>query len=195
MDFYFDIKQFLENVPIFGLKIPKEILAEIDVWICESKKIKSHPLYHLKAHENVGYDSTSNKNHNAYQCGIFPSLIENSFWLPYTLRACSHIFGGNHRNYKLRKWDGHFDGYDIWVNFSYLGNENPTHNHAGHISGIIYYQNHNHPTIFPDYNIQYVGDNATMLLFPSNILHRVNPQEHDEERITLAFNIEFNDAF
>jgi len=194
MDSYFDVKQLLQNVPIFGLKIPDEIVLEIDIWVHEAKKIKSHPLYYLKAHENIGYNPLSNKKHNAYQCSISPSLIENSFWLAYTLRACSHIFGGDHRNYKIRKWDGHFDGYDIWANFAYIGNENPTHCHSGNISGVIYYQNHNHPTIFPDYNLQYTGDNKTMLLFPSSTYHRVDPQKKDEERITLAFNIEFNDA-
>jgi hypothetical protein len=175
--------------PYLKCTFPKEIWEEIKVWTKECKKIKSHPLAELKSHENVGYLSMDGKKHNSYQCSIPPNLIENSFWLAYTLRVCSSYWGGSHRQYKLRKWDGHFDGYDIWANFAYMGNDNPIHNHAGDISGVIYVQNHNHPTKFPDYNTEYCGENATMILFPSNTLHFVDPQTSRQERITIAFNI------
>jgi len=195
MDYFFDTKQLLENVPIFVLNLPKEIIEEIDIWINKAKKVKEHPLHYLKSHENSGYDPTLNIKNNAYQCSVSQFLVEDSFWLAYTLRACSYIFGGNHRNYKLRKWDGHFDGYDMWVNFAYYENKNPFHSHSGNLSGVIYYQNHNHPTIFPEYDLQYEGTNGTMILFPSDVLHGVEPQKKNEERITLAFNIITNDAF
>ena len=188
--------QLTENCPIFVFELPKEILKEIDTWIFEAKQVKRHPLAELKSHENVGYNPNDIKKYNSYQCGLNSYLVENSFWLAYVLRACSNIFGGNHRNYKMRKWDGHFDGYDIWANFAYKGNENPVHNHAGSLSGVIYYQNHNHPTHFPEFNTQYSGKNGTMVLFPSNVLHFVEQQKINRERITIAFNIiASNDAF
>ena len=56
------------------------------------------------------------------------------------------------RNYFIKKWDGHFDGYDVWINYSYKGNYNPPHAHSGAISGIIYLQNNKDETIFINNN-------------------------------------------
>jgi hypothetical protein len=177
------------NHPYLKCNLPKEICKEIEIWTKECKKIKSHPLAELKSHENVGYLPETGNVHNSYQCSLPTNLIENSFWLPYTLRSCASYWGGNHRDYKLRKWDGHFDGYDIWANFANKGSDNPTHNHAGNISGVIYVHNFGHPTVFPEYNTQYEGQNGTMILFLSNVLHYVPIQKSNKERITLAFNI------
>ena len=85
-------------------------------------------------------------------------------------------------------------GYDIWTNFAYRGDDNPTHNHGGLISGVIYYQNHNHPVHFDEYNCSYKGENGTMIMFPSQVLHHVKEQTSSKERITLAFNINQRDA-
>jgi len=181
--------------PIYGGYIPPLIMDEITEWVNESKKFKNSPLAALKAHENVGYLSMDGKAHNSYQCSISPHLIDKSFWLAWVLRlVAKYSENNNNRAYKLRKWDGHFDGYDIWTNFSYKGDDNPSHNHAGYISGVIYYKNHNHPTIFDDYDFSCPGYDGTMVLFPSNVIHHVEPQIEDTERITLAFNIIQNDA-
>ena len=95
----------------------------------------------------------------------------------------------DHRHFKLRKWDGHFDAYDIWTNFAYKGDDNPSHNHSGLLSGVIYYKNHGHPTIFDRYRCGYEGKDGTMVMFPSTLAHHVEPQTTNKERITLAFNI------
>ena len=183
--------------PVLIFDIPSQIMKELDVWVKESRKFKDSPLAELKAHENVGYLSSDGKKHNSYQCSISPRLIEESFWLAWVLRLSAKYWGAgkDHRMYKMRKWDGHFDGYDIWTNFAYKGDDNPTHNHGGILSGVIYYKNHNHPTIFDDHSVAYEGKDATMVMFPSSTLHHVEPQTANKERITLAFNIvEKNDA-
>jgi len=181
-------------VLIFG--IPKQIQKELDVWVKESRKLKDHPLASLKAHENVGYLSHDGKKHNSYQCSISPHLIEQSFWLAWTIRLAAKYWGGgmHHREFKLRKYDGHFDGYDIWTNFSYKGDDNPTHHHAGFLSGVIYYKNHKHPTLFDEYGVGYEGKDGTMVMFPASTHHHVESQTLNRERITLAFNIEKVDA-
>ena len=183
--------------PVMVTKIPKQIHREIDGWINESKKFKNNPLAELKAHENIGYLSADGKKHNSYQCSISPHLIEKSFWLAWVLRLSTKYWGGgkHHRQFKLRKWDGHFDGYDIWTNFAYKGDDNPPHNHAGYLSGVIYYKNHKHPTIFDEYGLAYEGLDGSMVIFPSQVRHHVEPQTVNKERITLAFNIVENDAF
>ena len=190
-----ELKQLKRGCPVMMAFIPKLILEEIDVWIKESRAFKIHPLSELKSHENIGYLSGDGKKHNAYQCSISPRLIEESFWLSWVLRLSDKYWGTgkNHRNFRLRKWDGHFDGYDVWTNFSYVGNDNPIHYNAGFLSGVIYYQNDDHPTIFPDYELEYEGTNGTMVIFPSHVLHYVRPQTTKKERITLSFNITKNE--
>ena len=184
-------KRLAEGCPVLIFDIPRPIRREIDEWVNESKRLKNHPLAALKAHENVGYLSMDGKKHNSYQCSISPRLIEESFWLAWVLRITEKYWGmgTNHRDFSLRKWNGHFDSYDIWTNFAYKGDDNPTHNHAGLLSGVIYYKNHNHPTIFNDYDIGYEGKDGTMVMFPASTWHHVEPQTVNKERITLAFNI------
>ena len=183
--------------PVMVVDIPALIKKEIDVWVKESRKFKDSPLAELKAHENVGYLSMDGKKHNSYQCSISPHLLESSLWLAWVLRLTQKYWGGgnNHRKYQLRMWRGHFDGYDMWTNFAYKGDDNPTHNHSGFLSGVIYYKNHNHPTVFDEYHVEYEGRDGTMVLFPSSVLHHVEPQTVNKERITLAFNIIENDVF
>ena len=180
------------SCPVRVTTIPKPIMKELDVWVKECRKIKNHPLAALKAHENIGYlHNGDGKKHNSYQCSIPAHLIENSFWLAWVLRLSSKYWGmgKNHRYFQLRKWEGHFDGYDIWTNFAYQGDDNPLHNHAGMLSGVIYYKNHKHGTIFDEYGCGYEGRNGTMVLFPSQLKHHVEPQTVATERITLAFNL------
>ena len=186
-----EMKKLQDGCPVMVIKIPPQIMKEIDGWINESKKFKNSPLAELKAHENVGYLTFDGKKHNSYQCSISPHLIESSFWLAWVLRLTKKYWGmgKEHRNFKIRKHDGHFDGYDIWTNFAYKGDDNPTHNHAGMLSGVIYYKNHRHPTIFDEYGCGYDGEDGTMVMFPSQVLHHVEPQTVNKERITLAFNI------
>ena len=179
------------NCPVMLAKIPPMIMKELDVWVNESKKFKKSRLASLKAHENVGYLGHDGKKHNSYQCSISPHLIDESYWLAWVLRLTTKYWGMGKttRHFKLRKWDGHFDGYDIWTNFAYKGDDNPSHNHGGLISGVIYYRNHKHPTVFDEYNCAYEGKDGTMVMFPASTIHHVNPQVANKERITLAFNI------
>ena len=186
------MKKLQEGCPVMLAKIPPQIMKEVDVWIKESRKFKDSPLAELKAHENAGYRNYGNgKKNNSYQCSISPHLIEQSFWLAWVIRLSAKYWGmgRDNRGFKLRKWDGHFDGYDIWTNFAYQGDDNPTHNHAGFLSGVIYYKNHTHPTLFDEYGVGYEGKDGTMVMFPSKVLHHVEPQTVSKERITLAFNI------
>ena len=186
-----EMKKLKEDCPVMICPIPPQIMKELDVWVNESKKFKNHPLAELRAHENVGYLSMDGKKHNSYQCAISPHLVEQSFWLAWVLRLSAKYWGMgmDHRHFKLRKWDGHFDAYDIWTNFAYKGDDNPSHNHSGLLSGVIYYKNHGHPTIFDRYRCGYEGKDGTMVMFPSTLAHHVEPQTTNKERITLAFNI------
>ena len=179
-----DIQKLKKDTPIFVTKLPKEIIKEIDKWIIDCKKIKKHKLSYLKEHDNVGTEG------NAYQVSIPKRHIDDGFFLSFLVRFCSNVFGGSHRDYYMREWSGHFDGYDIWANFAYKDNYNPEHNHTGTISGVIYYKNEDlTQTLFTSDKIAYAGDEGTMIIFPSNTWHRVDPQKSKKERITIAFNV------
>ena len=65
---------------IHKLILPKEIIAELEVWKTECDKIKNSPLSYLKQHENIGTET------NYYQTSVPTNLIESSYWLPFTLR-------------------------------------------------------------------------------------------------------------
>ena len=186
-----EVKKLKEGCPIMVAKIPQLIIKELDVWVKESRKSKDHPLAELKAHENIGYLAGDGKAHNSYQTSIPPRLIEESYWLEWVLRLSAKHYGmgRNHRHFKVRSWSGHFDGYDVWTNFAYKGEDNPLHSHAGFLSGVIYYKNHNHPTVFDAHGCAYEGKDGTMVMFPANTWHHVEPQHQNKERITLAFNI------
>tara|TARA_B100000287_G_scaffold185709_1_gene175576 strand:+ start:511 stop:1119 length:609 start_codon:yes stop_codon:yes gene_type:complete len=186
-----EVKKLKEGCPIMVAKIPQLIVKELDVWVKESRKYKDSPLAALKAHENVGYLAGDNRAHNSYQTSIPPRLIEESYWLGWVLRLSAKHYGmgRSHRFFKVRSWSGHFDGYDVWTNFAYKGDDNPSHSHAGFLSGVIYYKNHGHPTIFDDFNCQYEGKDGTMVIFPSDTRHHVEEQTSNKERITIAFNI------
>jgi len=187
----FEMKKLQENCPVMITKIPDLIMKEIDIWVEKSKKIKDHPLAELKAHENIGYIAGDGKKHNSYQTSVPSNLVEQSFWLAWTIRLIAENWGDrkHHRIYRLLENHGHFDGYGVWTNFSYKGDDNPTHWHTGSISGVIYYKNHDHATYFDDYDIKYDGYDGTMVMFPSDVHHHVKEQLLDEERITIAFNV------
>tara|TARA_R100000008_G_C3568631_1_gene160669 strand:+ start:76 stop:708 length:633 start_codon:yes stop_codon:yes gene_type:complete len=184
--------------PVMVSKIPKDIFGEIKEWVRVCRKYKDHPLADLRAHENVGYKNPGKEyggkiKHNTYQCSVPAHLIDQSFWLGWIVRLAAKYYGGGtayHRDFFIRDLKGHFDRYDVWVNFAYKGDDNPLHNHAGFLSGVIYVQNDRHPTIFPEYNTLYNGENGTMVLFPSNTMHFVDNKNTSKERVTLAFNLE-----
>jgi hypothetical protein len=87
------------------------------------------------------------------------------------------------------------DYADVWVNRYFKGNVTPPHGHAQSLSGIIMMEIPDNPPIleffypFSTYQPpQYVGKT---LMFPSDLMHEVRPQQVEEERRTLSFNLLF----
>ena len=199
MNDHLHMKRLKNACPVMVAEMPKFIRGEIKEWVKQSRKFKNHPLAELRAHENVGYNNEelieNRLKHNSYQCSIPAHLVDQSFWLGWVLRLAAKYWGmgGSHRDFYLRELPGHFDRYDIWTNFSYKGDDNPMHDHAGYLSGVIYHQNHKHPTIFDHYQCGYEGLDGTMVMFPASTWHHVEKQTVDKERITLAFNISRNE--
>ena len=177
------IEYKLIDKDIAHVRLPKEIIKELSHWKKECDKIKKHPLFELKLHENVGSET------NHYQTSVPSYLIENSYWLAYVTRLCGILAKESHRNFFIRKWNGHFDGYDVCINYAYKNNSNPPHNHAGYFSGVVYFNNKKDKTIFTEKNINFIGEKGDMIIFPSKLMHEVNKQKEDYERVTFAFNV------
>ena len=191
-------KFIIPNTPIHVFDIPSYIMKEIDGMVKESTKWKYHPLGELRASENAAYRHPEDGyEYNSFQCTISPRLVEESLMMAWIIRAANIHFvpEKHHRSIRFRKLTGHFDGYEIWTNFSNKGDSNPRHDHGGWLSGVIYHTNHGHPTYFNDLDVEYEGKDGTMIMFPSDTVHSCKEQTADKERITLAFNLIIDENF
>jgi hypothetical protein len=179
----------LNNVPVLVTKLPVEVSDELLIIIENHKKIKDHKLSFLF--------ETHNKNFNVYQISVRKPIVETTLIFPYLISLGQFYlykynnisFEKSHRKVLLRENTNHYDGYDLWINFSNKGNEIPNHTHLGALSGVIYIKNtENIPTIFNGKE-KYYGKSNEIAIFPSNLNHEVEKQLEDYERITMSFNL------
>ena len=183
---------------IMQAQLPDKIFDEVKNWIKPCRAVKDDEYRLLLNHYNAG------TNHNSYQTAVPQSLIHNSFFLGYAchfgelyLRSTStHEMNKvvMPRRCHMRHYPGHFDGYDIWVNFAYKGDDNPVHNHSGTLSSIIYIQDEDcQPTIFPEIGYTHKPEQGQILMFPAHLLHLVEEKKTESERITASFNLNVTD--
>ena len=201
IDEIFDDVTLIGQTPnlIVRVKMPDRIFDEVKGWIEPCRKIKDDEYAELLNHYNVG------TGHNSYQTAIPRRLIDNSFFFGYLLhlgqlymKVCNSPGGeepcmntGFSRKVHLRSYPGHFDGYDIWMNFTYKGDDNPEHNHAGSLSGIIYIKDEDcQKTNFPTINYVHEPEEGEILIFQSHLRHSVDIKETESERITSSFNLD-----
>lgn len=169
-------------------KLPYDLLLELDEFVNCCREIKDHKWSFLRKHRNIG--------ENTYQVSVPRNLIEKSYLFPY-INYLGEFYlwkslGGNIDQYlhqiALREHEGHFDGYDFWINFCNKGSVNNVHSHAGTLSGIIYYQNDiKKTTSFKEFEVN--GQRGEILIFPAHLQHWVEQQDEDYERITFSFNL------
>ena len=194
IDEIFDDVTLIGQTPnlIVRVKMPDRIFDEVKGWIEPCRKIKDDEYAELLNHYNVG------TGHNSYQTAIPRRLIDNSFFFGYLLHLgqlymkVSNTPGSEERRkVHLRSYPGHFDGYDIWMNFTYKGDDNPEHNHAGSLSGIIYIKDEDcQKTNFPAINYVHEPEEGEILIFQSHLIHSVDVKETESERITSSFNLD-----
>ena len=194
IDEIFDDVTLIGQTPnlIVRVKMPDRIFDEVKGWIEPCREIKDDEYAELLNHYNVG------TGHNSYQTAIPRRLIDNSFFFGYLLHLgqlymkVSNTPGSEERRkVHLRSYPGHFDGYDIWMNFTYKGDDNPEHNHAGSLSGIIYIKDEDcQKTNFPAINYVHEPEEGEILIFQSHLIHSVDVKETESERITSSFNLE-----
>lgn len=185
----FEKSKTLNDVPVLITKLPEEIFNELLIIVENHRKIKDHKLGFLFETHNVGF--------KVYQISVRKPIVETSFIFPYVISLGQFYlykfnnipFEKSHRKVLLRENVHHYDGYDLWINFSNKENEIPDHTHAGSLSGVIYIKNTEKiPTIF-DEKEKYYGKSQEVAIFPSNLHHRVAEQIENYERITMSFNL------
>ena len=177
---------------IIRVKMPDPIFDEVKGWIEPCRSVKDNEYAELLSHYNVG------TGHNSYQTAVPRRLIDNSFFFGYILnlgrlylRSANELGKNDRRTVHLGNYPGHYDGYDIWVNFTYKGDDNPEHDHSGSLSGIIYIKDEDcQPTNFPTINYVHEPEEGEILLFPSQLIHSVDIKETESERITGSFNLD-----
>lgn len=187
---FFESSYSLPNTPILVHRFPNELIHELDVFTEECIKIKNHSYYFLRNHLNIGM--------NKFQVSVPSPLLESSFIMAflihmgeyYMYKFSNETLDLNRRGVRLRKNDNHFDGYDFWINFINPGDINPSHTHAGSLSGVIYMDNNiNLPTQFKN-NVSFNGQKGDVIMFPSHLIHSVAENTYSATRITYAFNLD-----
>jgi len=194
IDEIFDDVTLIGQTPnlIIKVKMPDPIFDEVKGWIEPCRSVKDNEYAELLNHHNVG------TGHNSYQTAVPRRLIDNSFFFGYLLNlgqlylhAVNSPIKDNPRAVHLRNYPGHYDGYDVWVNFTYKGDDNTEHNHAGSLSGIIYIKDEDcQPTNFPSIDYIHKPKEGEILLFQSHLMHSVDVKETESERITGSFNLD-----
>ena len=173
-------------------RLPLEMKREIATFVESCRQLKDSDYGFLRQHINAGQ--------NAFQVSVPASELEASWTFPYLIALGEHYLTrtnevdlpGLRRRVSLRKVEGHFDLYDFWVNFSYMGDSNPRHNHKGMMSGVIYFQNTpSQSTVFEN-GVRFAGTAGDILIFPAALRHSVAKKKSSDERITLSFNLNFS---
>ena len=180
-----------DEVPVLVTTLPEEIYNEFVDFQKACEDIRYSNLSFLREHINEG--------NNAYQVSVPRNLVENSFAFAYLIylgqfylnKLDNLSFRDTVRRIRLRQIEDHFDGYDLWANFSEKGSENPKHTHSGGkgLSGVVYMTDCQTPTIFDD-KVPFYGQPGQVVIFPASLYHSVPKQEESETRITFAFNLD-----
>jgi len=184
---YKDVQEIFPS--ILKHRLPSLIYKELQKCIKYTDKIRKNKLACLLEHHNFG--------NNSYQVSLPFTLLENSFFQAYLIflgeyyrcRYENLSFKDTSRTVRLRKNENHFDSYDIWVNYIEKGSINKEHNHAGDLSGVIYYTDcKDFPTYFKN-GSSYKGEERDIIIFPSSTLHYVPRYTKKESRITVSYNL------
>lgn len=181
-------------VPILRGKVPAAVMAELKKYVAHGKAVRKKKLGFMLAHYNAG--------ENSYQISVPVNQLENSYSLAF-LNFLGEIYLSRislvdqfhlRRTVRLKKNEGHFDGYDFWINFARKGDKNPFHVHSGDFSGVIYFTNKERlPTIF-EKGGKVHGKPGEIIIFPADARHCVEETSSNTQRITFAFNLFYTGA-
>jgi uncharacterized protein (TIGR02466 family) len=202
-------------VNTFGWKIKSDIIEYSNVFQIKNavppeirKKLISEILEHKSANND---DSGSEKN-----CWRGHPKFSDNYVTDLILTAFEHYINSLPDSAIMTRNENPADRFDYnkplihyWANVNSKDGFNISHTHIGSVlSGVVYLQatdtgmiefqpmNYiykiNHPCWFYNGTMQYHPEDGDVILFPSYLLHRVEPNTISKERINLAFNITYS---
>jgi hypothetical protein len=192
-DLFQEFKFTSDQNIIYKGKLPEKIIKEIKNFVEISRKTKDDDLGYLKFHRQPVHQGAT-----TYQICVSENLFNDSYIFPFLIyfgEYYTHLktnlpLSKISRQVTVRKNTNHFDGYDFWINYTYKGDVNTIHAHSGALSGIIFVKNEkNVPTLFENEET-IIGEEGDIIIFPSQLKHGVKALKEEQERITIAFNLE-----
>tara|TARA_R110000822_G_scaffold7274_2_gene29947 strand:+ start:1128 stop:1748 length:621 start_codon:yes stop_codon:yes gene_type:complete len=184
--------KFLEDTDgvVIG-KIPKLLQDNLVALVEKYRKVKDSPLGYLRHHVNYGK--------NSYQISLTPNDLYESFLMGYLNNLGeTYVHVVNKIDIeKVRKQvivtmlQGLEGGIGVWINYGYQGDENNWHSHKGSLSGVIYINNPKEVKTNFRNDKSFIGNTGDIIIFKSDTEHCVDKLEEEQERITIAFNMDF----
>jgi uncharacterized protein (TIGR02466 family) len=189
---------------------PQQIIISQDL---EFNKVKNNFLNYCKKEKNIDKFGLKNSNCGGWQSkSFYPN--KNNIWIYEYIM--SHVKPALYSQLQLVEGTD-FSIENFWINLSNTNSYNDYHSHLNSdYSGCLYIQieeksgsiqfnpnlnyntdwmsflNEDHKNNFKIYpSIQCNPKEGTILLFPSHLMHKVNANLSNKERISIAFNIKF----
>jgi len=169
-------------------------ILEVGIWDCKLDTIDIPNLIKIcyQTKKETPSNFRSNKN-GGYQSTV-ESIINNPLYFPI-ISKLNNFIQNFEKNPNIRI-------QSIWVNISPKGAYNSAHVHTSdvhnfeNISGVLYLQTPINSGNFIGYNplhpsiqgIHITPKPGQLLLFSQYLLHSVEPNQSDEDRISIAFN-------
>ena len=181
---------YTDGALVLKATIPDEIWKDVVMLKERVDEIRHHPYHWLLRHTNSG--------RNKYQFTVPSSAFHETFLYAYIIYLGQYYLLKHHnisikhsmRKVRFRNNSDHFDGYDLWVNYTTKGDFNCEHTHGGKLSGVIYYQNTDKIATNFKGGLSVYGKPKEIVMFPAQLEHWVEKQEEDYERIAMAYNLE-----
>lgn len=176
----------------------------------ESEKTKKYFLDLLNSEKNSPNSSMHVSNMGGFQTRPFSYIADDDINKKVFIDPCFEYFDNFNKRKPVDSWGIRMSSY--WLNQNSMSDWNIMHNHLpNNFSGIWYlkapkdcgrvvFQNGD-MLVMNDSNFDYFDDpnfysrffmdveDNDLLLFPSHMLHFVEPSRTNEERISLAFNL------
>jgi len=190
---YKDVKEIYPS--ILKHRIPDSIFDDIKKCIKRTDKIRKHKLSFLLAHHLSPVSHAPGGS--SYHISVPIDCLEGSFLQAYLIylgewyrcKYEKYNLDETRRTVRLRKNTNHFDSYDCWVNYTEKGTVTSMHNHAGNLSGVIYYTDYKNSPLYFENGFSYKAQKKDIVIFPSNLRHAIDKQKSKKRRITLAYNL------
>ena len=196
----------------------KHQIFPYNIWNCKIENYKElnenliSEIYNMRNNDNTGF---SKSNLGGWHSSPEPRLFDGEY-INQLKKIITNLFSK-----ELLKTDKHINITGIWANINYKGCVNSTHDHKGaYYSGVYYVKvpensgnlyllnpslwytkviNENRELFTIDKDeykqVEYKPEEGDIYFFTGEIPHGVTKNMSNEDRISVAFNFNFEDIF